>query len=866
MIRSFVRPVSVLASFAIICCGLAGPAMAQPTELFFSEYIEGSSNNKALEIFNGTSLPVNLGANGYNVQMYFNGSAAAGLTINLVGTIAVGDVFVLAQSSAAAAILAVADQTNASGWFNGNDAVVLRKGTIAIDIIGQVGSNPGTEWGTGLTSTADNTLRRKLTVSAGDPDGSNPFNPADEWDGFAINTFGFLGCHSGDLACPPPPPPPLKEIFEIQGSGLTSPFAGQAVETTDNVVTAVDTNGFFIQTPDSRADADPASSNGIFVFTLSAPIVAVGDQVDVVGVVVEFFNLTEIDPSKVTVDFGGEPLPAIVDFDGATPSPNQPQPATELERYEGMRVRVENGLVTGPSDRFGDVRVIATAGPRTFREPGISFPGLPGLPVWDGNPEVFDLDPDGLLPVDPTLVMFAGQTFSAEGVLGFAFGDYSLLPTSLDVGPAPDLPVAVREREEGEFTIATQNVLRLFDTVDDPAISDPAENSVDPLVYAGRLAKLSFLVREDLGAPDLLVVQEAENLTVLEDLATQILADDPALAYTAHLLEGNDIGGIDIGFLVRNTVDVDSLTQFGLDDTFVFNSTTFILNDRPPLVLTGSYVGHGVPFPFTVIGVHQRSLGGIESAIDGPRVREKRHQQALRLSQFIQSLQTGDPAIRLVVIGDFNGFEFSDGYVDVLGQVTGNLDPAGALVTGTDEVNPDLKNHTLDLAPAERYSFVFDGSAQSLDHAVTSVALDPFLRGAEHARGNADTPVALGGDFTTSLHTSDHDATVVYIMSDDDADGLPDDVDSCLGTAIPEATVPSEGLGTNRFALTNGDLVFDTVTPNGEPPTKTFTLADTRGCSCEQIIDRLGLGDGHRKKGCSSGAIEDWIAGLPGGS
>ena len=90
-------------------------ALAAPTELFFSEYIEGSSNNKALEIYNGTGAAVDLVTGGYNVQMFFNGNASAGLTINLTGSVANGDVFVLAQSSAAAAILAQADQTNGAG-------------------------------------------------------------------------------------------------------------------------------------------------------------------------------------------------------------------------------------------------------------------------------------------------------------------------------------------------------------------------------------------------------------------------------------------------------------------------------------------------------------------------------------------------------------------------------------------------------------------------------------------------------------------------------------------------------------------------------------------------------------------------------
>jgi predicted extracellular nuclease len=175
-------------------------ARAATTELFFSEYIEGSSNNKALEIYNATGAPINLATAGYNVQMFFNGSASAGLTISLTGTVADGDVYVLAQSAASAAILAQADQTNGAGWFNGDDAVVLRKGTTIIDSIGQIGFDPGTEWGTGLTSTADNTIRRKSAICAGDVNGSDAFDPATEWDGFAVDTFGGLGAHTSSCA------------------------------------------------------------------------------------------------------------------------------------------------------------------------------------------------------------------------------------------------------------------------------------------------------------------------------------------------------------------------------------------------------------------------------------------------------------------------------------------------------------------------------------------------------------------------------------------------------------------------------------------------------------------------------------------
>ena len=92
-----------------------GPAQAATTDLFFSEYVEGSSNNKALELANLTGAPIDLAAGQYLVQTYFNGGVLPGLSIALTGTVAAGDVFVLAQSSANAAILAQADQTHGSG-------------------------------------------------------------------------------------------------------------------------------------------------------------------------------------------------------------------------------------------------------------------------------------------------------------------------------------------------------------------------------------------------------------------------------------------------------------------------------------------------------------------------------------------------------------------------------------------------------------------------------------------------------------------------------------------------------------------------------------------------------------------------------
>src|SRR5918998_5141994 len=170
---------------AALAPALATPApagAAVPTELFFSEYVEGSGFNKAVEIFNGTGAPVDLAAGGYTLELYSNGSATPSQSVALTGTVAAGDVFVVSRADADPALVARADQlAPAVANWNGDDAVALRRGGGAVDVIGQIGVDPATEWGSGLPSTADNTIRRlptvagtaaTRTVTATDPDGT----------------------------------------------------------------------------------------------------------------------------------------------------------------------------------------------------------------------------------------------------------------------------------------------------------------------------------------------------------------------------------------------------------------------------------------------------------------------------------------------------------------------------------------------------------------------------------------------------------------------------------------------------------------------------------------------------------------------
>jgi len=751
-----VRLLSVV-SLLVPILAAAPPARAAAAELILSEYVEGSSNNKAIEIYNPTPAAIDLAAESYELRFYFNANTTAETIIPLSGTVASGDVFVVADEDATQAILDAADQISGQNFFNGNDAAVLRKGPAVIDSFGRVGEDPGSQWSGNGVGTRDQTLRRKADVCAGDRDPSDDFDPSEEWDEYPQNTFSGLGAHSDTCA----PQPPSTEIFDVQGSGTASPFDGQTVTLRNNVVTAVGPEGFFIQTPEARDDHDPDTSNGLYVYTGSAPSVSAGDLVDVTGEVDEFFDFTEITGAATVTVVGTHPLPPAVVFDATTPSPDPEDPgcALEPECYEGMRISVPQGTVSAPNLSFsGDpiAELAVVAGPtRAFREPGIAYPGLGGtLPTWDGNPEIFELDPDRLGL--PNRSAASGSVFTAAGVLGFEFGDYELWPTELDLTPAT-LPRPVRPRADGELTVGSLNLFQLFDHVDDPGSDDEVVGEEE---YAQRLAKLSRSIREVLGTPDVLAVQEVENLAVLEDLADRIRDDDGKNgAYSAHLIEGNDIGGIDVGFLVSERVRVDAVTQFGAGELFPDDGS--LLHDRPPLLLEATFLGDGGDFPFAVMVNHTRSRIGIEDA-DG-RVRRKRLEQAQSIAEKVQTFQTQHPATALVVLGDFNAFSFTDGYVDVVGQIAGDVDPAENLLSGPDLVAPNLTNEVLRLGAGERYSYIYEGSAQLLDHALTSQAAAPWVSGFAFGRGNADAPRHWLDDATTALRASDHDGFVLYL-------------------------------------------------------------------------------------------------------
>jgi len=176
------------------------------TDLFISEYIEGSSNNKAIEIANFTGNTINL--SGYTVAGYFNGNSAPNTFITLPNVeLPNNQVWVVVPSNATDALKTYANQITGIGWFNGNDAVVLKKGVVNIDIFGNIGCDPGIAWTSGGLQTNDVTLIRKANVFNGITTNPAPCTfptLSTGWDQYLIDDYAHLGNHTVIYSATPP--------------------------------------------------------------------------------------------------------------------------------------------------------------------------------------------------------------------------------------------------------------------------------------------------------------------------------------------------------------------------------------------------------------------------------------------------------------------------------------------------------------------------------------------------------------------------------------------------------------------------------------------------------------------------------------
>lgn len=174
----------------------ASLGFSQCTDLFFSEYIEGSSQNKALEVYNPTANSVDLST--YHIYRYLNGGTAVNDTLYLSGMLAPGATYNIVNpdtvSPPNAALLSVQDTLHTVTFFNGDDALALFNGTTMIDIIGDIGgADPGTEWPVDTGSTKENTLVRKVNVFAGVTSWTIGVT---QWDVYGQNDFSHYGSHT----------------------------------------------------------------------------------------------------------------------------------------------------------------------------------------------------------------------------------------------------------------------------------------------------------------------------------------------------------------------------------------------------------------------------------------------------------------------------------------------------------------------------------------------------------------------------------------------------------------------------------------------------------------------------------------------
>lgn len=171
---------------------------SQCTDLFFSEYIEGTSSNKAIEIYNPTSGPINL--SNYSIVKFQNGSTTANDTLIMSGTLAAGATYnvVDPDSTVNTALVLLADTLHTVTFFNGDDPLFLYNGTTLIDVIGETTGDPGTNWVVGTGATSEYTLVRKSNVFGGTTSWALG---ATQWDVYPQNDFTHYGTHTMD-ACP----------------------------------------------------------------------------------------------------------------------------------------------------------------------------------------------------------------------------------------------------------------------------------------------------------------------------------------------------------------------------------------------------------------------------------------------------------------------------------------------------------------------------------------------------------------------------------------------------------------------------------------------------------------------------------------
>jgi len=526
-------------------------------------------------------------------------------------------------------------------------------------------------------------------------------------------------------------------IPEIQGSGLFTPYAGQTVQTTGIVTADFQTTrkkGFFLQ--DLVGDGDPATSDGIFIYYRWVEVDA-GDEIVITGQVSEYYSMTQISGvyGRITVLSKGNPLPAPIELKDL-PDESIAEAIAFWEPLEGMLISVDNAPVVAATSGYGEFAMLA----KDDAKPGSSFyPETQQILLRSLGANNVDYNPERILVDDESLddaivVMPGDRVRRLIGMVDYTYSNYKLQPKSFDVKThnLPNLPASTRSGPRGDTVITTFNVENLFD--DEPET---------------KLTKLTLAIQVELELPEIIVVQEVENTAILQELGDWVNAA-AGTNYQAVSFETSDARGIEVGFLWDdNRVDLlDAYQMSGPDVEAAFGPSS-PSPGREPLVGVFEIEGREI----TIVGNHFKSKYGDDPlfGMNQPPIRiteVQRKMQARVVRDFVNGILDVNPNALVMVTGDLNDFQF--------GEPGEGADHPIAIVEGIEGGVPltNLLNLEKD---DERYTYVYDGNSQVLDHMLVSPALLDLFVAVDVLHFNASSPDALGEEVSTPLRASDHD-------------------------------------------------------------------------------------------------------------
>ena len=518
--RLLLAVVSSIALVTTAAVGLSAPARAASTTVVIEQVYGGGGNsggqftNDFVELFNPSSSDVDL--TGWSVS-YFSASATTpASTTALSGTIAAHHAYLVqeaAGSTPGAAALPTPDATGTANLAASSGRVDLSDGSSAL--VDRVGYGTATTFeGTAAAPGLSNTTADVRTSPCTDTDQNA--------DDFGAAAPALENSSVAAPACTQPPP--VKEtatIDQIQGAAHVSPLVGHSLSDVTGVVTATSSNGFWFQQV-AGVDKDPATSEGLFVFTSKAPTVEVGDNVSVSGTVAEFrsasapadLSVTELTGPKVTVSSGGNPLPApvVIGVDRTPPAQtvesgdpgNIESPGVSFdprrnaldfdESLEGMRVALRNARAVGPTDTdFGETPVI----PGNAKNVTDSARGGIIYNSYNRPNAARLIADDELLPAGTGPVADVGDRFSGEtvGVMDYSFDEFHLMLIQ-----APTVVHHNLQREVTHSPSPKQLAVATFN-VENLAPSDPQT----------KFDRLAGQIVHNLAAPDLIALEEIQD-------------------------------------------------------------------------------------------------------------------------------------------------------------------------------------------------------------------------------------------------------------------------------------------------------------------------------------------------------------------